>query len=82
MDQAGKAAFEYVQQAFGHLIHGLQQVNWETLPQHAQDYITNNPKMGACQIIMVIIAVVPGLVVAPALAALGFSSIGPVAGEN
>ncbi|KAK3652059.1 hypothetical protein LTR56_003284 [Elasticomyces elasticus] len=81
MDETAKAAFETVQKLFGHLVSGLKDIKWETLPLHAKDHIKNNPGMSAFQIVMVIIAVAPGLVVAPALGLLGFSSIGPVAGS-
>ncbi|KAK4954824.1 hypothetical protein LTR10_007016 [Elasticomyces elasticus] len=81
MDETAKAAFEMVQKLFGHLISGLKELKWEQLPHHVQEHIRNNPMMSAFQIVMVIIAVAPGLVVAPALGLLGFSSIGPVAGS-
>ncbi|KAK5703974.1 hypothetical protein LTR97_002987 [Elasticomyces elasticus] len=77
MDDAAKAAFEMVQKLFGHLISGLKNVRWEDLPQGTRDHIANNPKMCAVQIVMVLTAVVPGLVMAPGLAALGFGALGP-----
>ncbi|TKA67504.1 hypothetical protein B0A55_08429 [Friedmanniomyces simplex] len=81
MDETAKTAFEYAQKAFGHLVGSLHQIKWDELPKHIQEHIKNNPKMSAFQIVMLIIAVVPGLVVAPTLGMLGFSGSGPVAGS-
>lgn len=78
MDAASR--FEAAKQLFGKLIGGLEHVSWDQLPESVKNYITDNPKATALQLIFVVVALVPGLVVAPALAALGFGSIGPIAG--
>jgi len=82
MEDAAKAAFEAAKKALGYLVNGLQNIHWEDLPGNIKDHIGKNPKMTAFQIVMLIIAFVPGLVVAPALAAMGFGSAGPVAGKS
>ncbi|KAK3067667.1 hypothetical protein LTR53_015326 [Teratosphaeriaceae sp. CCFEE 6253] len=85
MDHPGKAAFEYVQNATGHIITALQQIKWEDLSEtakaHITDGITNNPKTTIFQIIMLVLAVVPGVLLTPALTLLGFGSLGPIAGS-
>jgi len=81
MDEAARKAFEFAQQAFGHLVSGLRDIKWDELPVHIKEHIKKNPKMSAFQIAMIVMAVVPGLVVAPVLGLLGFGSLGPVAGK-
>ncbi|KAK0939584.1 hypothetical protein LTR29_008833 [Friedmanniomyces endolithicus] len=81
MDEAARKAFEFAQQAFGHLVSGLRDIKWDELPVHIKEHIKKNPKMSAFQIAMIVMAVVPGLVVAPVLGLLGFGSLGPVAGS-
>ncbi len=78
MEEAAKKAFGFAPQAFGHLVSGLREIKWD---EHIKGHIKKNPKMSAFQIVMIVMAVVQGLVIAPVLGLLGFGSLGPVAGE-
>ncbi|TKX23424.1 putative integral membrane protein-2 [Elsinoe australis] len=80
MDEA-RAAFEQIQANFGGLVAGLSAIKWEDLPANVTTHIANNPKMSAVGLLSFLIVAVPGLVAGPALAALGFGSVGPVAGS-
>ncbi|KAK0346383.1 hypothetical protein LTR91_011883 [Friedmanniomyces endolithicus] len=77
MEEAAKKAFGFAPQAFGHLVSGLREIKWD---EHIKGHIKKNPKMSAFQIVMIVMAVVQGLVIAPVLGLLGFGSLGPVAG--
>ena len=79
MDESAKAAFEAAKDVFGNLIEGLEHVTWDQLPKPVKEYIKAHPKLTAAQLVVL---VVPGLVLTPALGALGFTAIGPAAGEN
>lgn len=81
MSQA-EAALEAAQQVFGSVVKGLKEVKWQNLPMNTRAHIEKNPKMTAFQIVALLTAVVPGLLAAPVLGAIGFSSLGPVAGES
>ncbi|KAK4548338.1 hypothetical protein LTR36_010208 [Oleoguttula mirabilis] len=79
MDETAKATLEVAKQTFGKLIGGLEHVTWDNLPESVKEYMRAHPTLTAIQIIVVIIALVPGLIVAPALGAIGFGSMGPAA---
>lgn len=81
MDEA-RAAFEQIQANFGSLVAGLSDIKWEDLPANVTTHIANNSKMSAVGLLSFLIVAVPGLVAGPALAALGFGSVGPVAGTS
>lgn len=78
---AAKDAFEAIQRFVRHLVVGLQKHKWEGVPQKAKEHIKNNPKMSAFQALSMLLLSVPGLVVGPVLAAMGFGSAGPLAGK-
>lgn len=78
---AAKDAFEAIQRFVRHLVVVLQKLKWEDVPQKAKEHIKNNPKMSAFQALSMLLLSVPGLVVGPVLAAMGFGSAGPLAGK-
>lgn len=78
---AVKDAFEAIQRFVRHLVVGLQKLKWEDVPPKAKEHIKNNPKMSAFQALFMLLLSVPGLVVGPVLAAMGFGSAGPLAGK-
>lgn len=78
--EQGKAVFEAAQKGIGHASKGLAHIKWEELPSRVKEHITNDPKTTAFQLVMLLVTAVPGLVVTPVLGAIGFSSIGPLAG--
>ena len=80
MDQA-KQAFEATKPLFTQTVAGLQNLRWEDIPEPVRNYIRDHPKLSAFQLVTFLLLACPGLVVAPAFGFLGFSSIGPVAGE-
>lgn len=81
-DKAGKAVIAWTKATYGHFVNGLEHIKWEELPDKVKDRIIENPKMSAFQATMLLVTFVPGLVVAPALGVLGFSSVGPAAGMS
>ena len=76
-----KSPFETAKQRFGGVVGGLKNLKWESIPEPARKYIEAHPKLTALQVVLVLLTLCPGLVVAPVLGFLGFSSIGPVAGK-
>ncbi|KAF2769476.1 hypothetical protein EJ03DRAFT_351216 [Teratosphaeria nubilosa] len=80
IEETAKNAIENFKNTFGNAVVGLQHIKWEELPEHAKDYIKNNPKMTAFQILSLLLCLIPGLIVTPLLGIMGFSGIGPVAG--
>ena len=55
-------------------------IDWEELPQHIQDWIKEHPYQTAFYVANGVVFLAPGLVTAPFLGVLGFSTTGPVAG--
>ena len=55
---------------------------WRTLSEQAMEYITAHPGSTVIQIASALIAVWPGVLASPILTSVGFSNIGPVAGET
>lgn len=80
MDETGESTFERAKRDFNKFATGLEHVTWDKLPEGVKNHIKKNPKMTAFQVAMLVVALVPGLVIAPVLGAVGFSSVGPVAG--
>ena len=81
MDNTAKAAFDAAKELFGKAIGRFENVTWDNLPEPVKAYITAHPKATAVQIILAVVMFVPGLVLTPALGALGFTAIGPAAGK-
>ncbi|KAK5129177.1 hypothetical protein LTR08_003774 [Meristemomyces frigidus] len=81
MDDAAKTALEAAKATYGKLVGGLEHITWAKLPEPVKQYLRAHPKATAAQVVLAIIFVVPGLVLTPALGALGFTSIGPAAGK-
>ena len=77
----GKNILETAKQQFGENVNGLKNLKWENIPAPVRDYIESHPHLTAIQLVLILLALAPGLIVAPALGVLGFSSIGPVAGK-
>lgn len=77
----GQVAFEAAKEKLGHLAEGLKDLKWENIPSAVAEHIKENPKMSALQLVCLLVTVLPSLVAAPALLALGFSSSGPVGGK-
>lgn len=65
--------------SFGHLTNGLEDIEWDKLPEAAKNHIEKNPGMTALQIVLLLVIIVPNLVVGPALALLGLGGTGPIA---
>lgn len=82
MDSAARVLFEKTKQTFGHLVTGLQELEWDQLPPAVIKYIQDNPKTTAFQLACLLVVAMPSLVATPGLFALGFSPTGPMAGES
>ena len=54
----------------------------ENIPAPVRNHIERNPLLTAVQLVLIILALAPGSIAAPVLGALGFSSVGPVAGKR
>lgn len=80
MDDA-RARFEAARVMFGSLVSGLRDLKWDDIPQPAKQFISANSCITAVQVILVLLWFCPGLVASPALALMGFSSAGPIAGD-
>jgi hypothetical protein len=78
----GNNSLEAAKQQFGDKINGLKNLKWEHIPAPVRGYIERHPHLTAIQLVLILLTLAPGLIVAPALGVLGFSSIGPVAGEQ
>lgn len=76
----GKNSLEAAKQQFGDKINGLKNLTWEHIPAPVRNHIERHPHLTAVQLILILLTLAPGLIVAPTLGVLGFSSIGPVAG--
>ncbi|EMC94589.1 hypothetical protein BAUCODRAFT_25751 [Baudoinia panamericana UAMH 10762] len=81
MDHAARAAFKGAKKCFGHLVQGLENVSWGELPNHTKNHIGKDPGMTSLQVILVVVALTPGVVATPLLYTLGFSGLGPLAGS-
>lgn len=79
--ESGKEAFEAAKANLGNTVTGLKNLMWDKLPESARNYLSAHPNLTAFQVISMLVILCPGLVVMPVLGLLGFSSIGPVAGE-
>ena len=79
---AAKHAFEAAKRYFGNVPSTLQNLKWEDVPEPVRNYIAAHPYLTAAQLALVLPALFPGLLAAPVLGWLGFSSIGPVGGKN
>lgn len=56
-------------------------MEWNSLPEALRRYIEEHPYLTAVQVAALLLVVCPGLLSTPAVAAVGFSEVGPVAGE-
>lgn len=59
----------------------LADISWDEIPETAKNWVCGNPQAFVV-LILVLIAIIPGLLVSPALGVLGFGSLGPVGGKN
>ena len=80
--EGARAIFENVKVCFGNQITGLKALKWEDVPAPVKKYIEDHPRLALVQVALLLVAVVPGLVMAPVCAYLGFGSIGPIAGRH
>lgn len=76
----GEEAFENAKRHFSNFVSGLVST-WNKLSEPVKEHIGKHPTATAFQVVAVSVALVPGLVVAPVLGLMGFSSVGPVAGK-
>lgn len=77
-----KDILEEAKKFFGDKIEGLKNLKWEDIPAPVRNHIEQHPYLTPAQLILLLLTLVPGLIVAPVLGVLGFSSIGPVAGKK
>lgn len=73
---------EAAKESFGKTIEGLQDLKRDSLPEALRRYIEEHPYLTAVQIAALLLVVCPGVLSTPALAAVGFSEVGPMAGEH
>lgn len=66
----------------GRTVGGLATVKREQLSNDLKKYIRANRRMTGAQLVVILAAIVPHLIAGPAFTAMGFSSIGPVAGKS
>lgn len=78
---AAKALFEACKKTFGRFVPGLEDLEFEQLGPMIIDYLQAHPYMTSFQVVMLLVTAVPGLVATPALLAMGFGPLGPVAGK-
>jgi hypothetical protein len=74
--------FEATKDKFGSTFPKLRELKWEDVPKGVKEYMKAHPYLTSFQILMLLITCIPGLVAAPVLGAMGFSSLGPVAGKQ
>ena len=77
-----KPAFEGAKNLYSKAVKGLKELKWEDVPGPVRKYIEEHPKLSGIQLVLLLVLTCPGLVVTPLLGWIGFSSIGPVAGES
>ena len=63
-------------------VEKLEKMNWEGVPEAAKKYIQDHPCLTTFQITMLLFTLCPALFAGPMLGAMGFSSLGPVAGKQ
>lgn len=76
-----KVAFEAAKALYGTAVKGLQELKWEHVSEPVRNYIREHPGLSGLQLVLLLVLTCPGLVLTPVLGAVGFSSIGPVAGK-
>lgn len=79
---AAKALFEACKKTFGRFVPRLEDLEFEQLGPMIIDYLKAHPYMTSFQVVMLLVTAVPGLVATPALLAMGFGPLGPVAGKH
>lgn len=79
---AAKAIIDAVKSKYGRIFLSLQKVAWENIARPARDFIVSHPKLSAIFVAFNLIVVMPELVAGPAFWTMGFSALGPVAGES
>ena len=77
-----QAAFEAAKALYEGAVKGLRDLKWEHVPAPVRKYIEEHPGLGALNLVLLLAITCPGFVVTPVLGWIGFSSIGPVAGES
>lgn len=77
-----RAAFEAAKALYENAVRGLRELKWEDVPAPVRKYIQEHPGLSALNLVLLLVITCPGLVVTPMLGWIGFSSIGPVAGES
>ena len=77
-----KDIFEEAKKFFGDKIEGSKNLEHEDIPVPVRDHIERHSHLTAVQPVLLVLTLAPGLIVAPVLGVLGFSSIGSVAGKR
>jgi hypothetical protein len=77
-----KDILEEAKKFLGDKIEGLKNLKYEDIPTPVRGHIERHPRLTAVQLVLIILTLAPGLIIAPALGTVGFSSIGPVAGKR
>ncbi|KAK4495392.1 hypothetical protein PRZ48_013723 [Zasmidium cellare] len=76
------ALCETVKDNFGDLIAGLNDIQCDALPSHLMEYLKDNPGTTAMELALLLVTFLPGVIATPALLALGFGPLGPMADQR
>ncbi|OCF40242.1 hypothetical protein I317_05935 [Kwoniella heveanensis CBS 569] len=69
-------------QLSGEALHSVVSIDWRIVPEDTKDFILDNPKHTAFYVAKGVLLVAPALLTGPALAALGFTAVGPAAAAS